>query len=74
MDETAEALVLLLPDGRQETYAQAAIDAKSKPSSTMPDIKAILSKREFRDLVAFLATLKEPTSSETNSTREPETE
>lgn len=58
MDETDEAITLKLPDGRQKTYAQDAIEEKSKPSSTMPDIRTILSTRELRDLVAFLATLR----------------
>ncbi|MCP4785354.1 MAG: c-type cytochrome [Fuerstiella sp.] len=58
MDETAEILTLKLSDGRQESYAKTAIDERSKPSSTMPDIKTILSKRELRDLVAYLGTLR----------------
>ncbi len=58
MLETAETLTLRLSDGRQEAYAKTAIDARSQPSSTMPDIKSILGKREVRDLVAFLKTLR----------------
>ena len=56
--ETDEVLVLNLPDGRQKTYAQTTIEERSKPSSTMPDIKAVLSKRELRNLVAYLTTLR----------------
>lgn len=58
MDETAGAVEVKLPDGRRESYAKTAIASKSKPLSTMPDLKATLGKRELRDLVAYLATLR----------------
>lgn len=58
MNETAGAIEVKLPDGRRESYAHPAIASKSTPLSTMPDLKAILSKREIRDLVAYLATLR----------------
>jgi len=58
MNETAGAIEVKLPDGRRESYAHPAIASKSTPLSTMPNLKAILSKREIRDLVAYLATLR----------------
>ncbi|MBT3480088.1 MAG: c-type cytochrome [Opitutales bacterium] len=57
MRETSDVIVVKLPDGNQATYSQTAIASKTKPLSTMPDIKGILSNRELRDLVAYLATL-----------------
>ena len=58
MGEDADAVEVKLPDGRVEKYARTAISSKSEPLSTMPDVKAILTKRELRDLVAYLATLR----------------
>ncbi|MCP5044516.1 MAG: c-type cytochrome, partial [bacterium] len=58
MDASKESLSIELPDGRRVEHAQTAIASKTKPLSTMPDMRTILSKRELRDLVAFLATLR----------------
>jgi hypothetical protein len=35
------------------------IKTQKMAASSMPDMKAILSRREIRDLVSYLATLKE---------------
>ena len=41
-----------------ETYASSAIKSRSEPFSLMPDAKVLLSKRDLRDLVAYLSTLQ----------------
>ncbi|UYQ95398.1 HEAT repeat domain-containing protein [Chitinophaga horti] len=43
----------------EKTYAAGDIKTKKYALSSMPDMKTILSKKEIRDVVSFLATLKE---------------
>ncbi|MDQ3279746.1 MAG: HEAT repeat domain-containing protein, partial [Bacteroidota bacterium] len=46
--------------GRQNiVVAKEQIAKRTNAASSMPDMKAILSKKEIRDVVSFLATLKE---------------
>ncbi|MCK7555475.1 c-type cytochrome [Chitinophaga sedimenti] len=42
-----------------KTIAAADIKSKKYALSSMPDMKTLLSKKEIRDVVSFLATLKE---------------
>jgi quinoprotein glucose dehydrogenase len=57
--ETDAAVTLLLPDGQRKQLAKADIKARKTALSAMPeDIAKQLSRRDLRDLVAFLATLR----------------
>ena len=56
--EKAGAIRLRLPDGAETAIAKTDIAAQTEPVSVMPPIGAILSKRQIRDVVAYLATLK----------------
>lgn len=55
--ETAESATLRLPDGTSRTFPLSETRSRTKPIGTMPDMKLILTKREIRDLVAYLTTL-----------------
>ena len=57
--ESDAAVILILPDGRRKTIAKGDIKARKTALSSMPeDIAKQLSKRDLRDLVEFLSTLK----------------
>ena len=58
MGETPETYSILLPDGTQKTVEKAAITSQTPPVSIMPPMLGILSAREIRDVVAYLAGLK----------------
>ena len=54
---------LRLPSGRHQEYQEQHIEQRSRPRSGMPvDFASKLSKREIRDLVAFLAELGNSTT------------
>ena len=57
--EDAEQISLRLSNGTVESVDKAKIRSMTKPIGVMPEMKALLSKGEMRDLVAFLVTLKE---------------
>ena len=52
------AIRLRLPDGNEIAVAKADIASQTPPISMMPPLGAILSKRQLRDVVAYLGTLK----------------
>ncbi len=57
--ETADALVLVSPEGVAQTVKKKDIKAREQGASGMPDgLAEILTRRELRDLVEFLATLR----------------
>ncbi|MCA9114219.1 MAG: HEAT repeat domain-containing protein [Planctomycetaceae bacterium] len=57
--ESPEAVTIQLATGEKRTIPQDEIEERSQPKSPMPDVKKVLSLREIRDLVAYLATLKQ---------------
>lgn len=58
LEETPETLVLK-PGNNPDTVVQkAAVIKRTDAPSSMPDMKNLLSRREIRDLVSFLATLR----------------
>jgi quinoprotein glucose dehydrogenase len=58
-EETAESITLKLPDGKQQTIEVASIEERARGPSSMPaDLAGKLSRRELRDLLAWLQSLK----------------
>jgi quinoprotein glucose dehydrogenase len=58
--ETDAEVVILRADGSRKTLAKADIQARRKGESAMPaDLMKSLSKRDLRDVVEFLSTLRE---------------
>jgi quinoprotein glucose dehydrogenase len=57
--ETAQALELLTPENATQQVAKAQVKARERGASGMPEgFGDILTKRELRDLVEYLSTLK----------------
>jgi quinoprotein glucose dehydrogenase len=57
--ESADEIVLLGPDGREKPIAKAKIKSARRGLSAMPDdIGRLLTRRELRDLVEYLAGLR----------------
>lgn len=57
--ETDAAVTLLLPDGQRKTISKGDIKARKAARSAMPeDLVKSLSKRDLRDLVEFLDSLR----------------
>ena len=58
LEESDTELTLKNPDGSIQKIAAADIATRQPPMSAMPPMIAFLKKREIRDLVAYLSTLK----------------
>jgi len=58
LEESDTELTLKNPDGSIQKVAVADIATRQPPMSAMPPMIAFLKKREIRDLVAYLSTLK----------------
>ncbi|HYG78398.1 MAG TPA: PVC-type heme-binding CxxCH protein [Planctomycetota bacterium] len=57
--ETTDELVLILSDGTEKKIAKSAIRKRKPALSAMPeDLGKVLTRRDLRDLVAFLSSLK----------------
>jgi putative membrane-bound dehydrogenase-like protein len=59
MAESKSSLTLISGSGANEVIPKDQISKRADAPSSMPDMKAILSKKEIRDVVSFLSTLKE---------------
>jgi putative heme-binding domain-containing protein len=59
LEETKTGLALKIGDEPKQIIAKNQIVKRTDSPSSMPDMKAILTKKEIRDVVSFLATLKE---------------
>lgn len=57
-EETGSSLTLILPGSGEMEIEQAQIESHSEPMSTMPASDTVLSQREIRDLVEYLAQQK----------------
>ncbi len=59
LEEETETALLVKMGNRPDTLIQKEhIDSRKNAASSMPDMKQLLTRREIRDLVSFLATLK----------------
>ena len=58
LDENEKELTLKMPDGKTETVPTSKVKERQPPMSAMPPIGLLMTKRELRDLVAYLAELK----------------
>jgi quinoprotein glucose dehydrogenase len=59
-DQSGDGLVLLLPDGQRQRIARGDIESRKDAGSAMPEGMAkLLTKRQLRDLVEYLASLRE---------------
>lgn len=56
--ESAQAVVMLMPDGKELSIPTADIASKTDAFSPMPQMGAILKPAELRDLVEYLSSLK----------------
>jgi putative heme-binding domain-containing protein len=56
--EDDQSLVITTPTGEQQRIDQETIEVRSDPLSAMPLFGETLTKRELRDLVEFLSTLR----------------
>lgn len=58
-EETAQTLLMMQGNKADTLIRKSNVKERKNAPSSMPDMKAVLSRREIRDLVAYLATLKE---------------
>jgi quinoprotein glucose dehydrogenase len=57
--ETADTITLKLPDGTTQAIAANSVDERASGPSSMPaDLAGKLTRRELRDLVAWLQSLR----------------
>ncbi|HSI62650.1 MAG TPA: HEAT repeat domain-containing protein, partial [Candidatus Saccharimonadia bacterium] len=73
VSEDAENVELKLADGTTKKFDLAEITVKTPPISVMPPMSAMLTKRQIRDVVAYLAGLKSGGSSKKVAVKETET-
>ncbi len=59
MEENAKNLVIKSGDAGNTTIAKDKVETRTNAASSMPELRYVLSKKEIRDLVSFLSTLKE---------------
>ncbi len=58
LSETPDKILLRQPDGVEVSAVPSAIEGRTPPISVMPPMHGILTPRQIRDVVAYLATLK----------------
>ncbi|MCA9267024.1 MAG: c-type cytochrome, partial [Planctomycetales bacterium] len=58
--ETDDEVLLVKPDGEVVPVAKASIEERAPAQSAMPELAPHLSKRELRDIVEYLSSLKTP--------------
>ena len=56
--EDAKQVTLVLPDGGTRSIAKSEIASRTKPVSSMLPMGLLLQKRELRDVMAYLQSLK----------------
>jgi putative heme-binding domain-containing protein len=58
VSQDAREVVIRLPEGGERRLARETVKEMSAPVSVMPPMEAILTRREIRDVVAYLGSLK----------------
>jgi putative heme-binding domain-containing protein len=58
VSQDAREVVIRLPEGGERRLAREMVKEMSAPVSVMPPMEAILTRREIRDVVAYLGSLK----------------
>lgn len=58
-EDTNSSLTIKVGDQANQVIRKDQVSRRSNGASSMPDMKYLLTKREIRDVVAFLSTLKE---------------
>jgi putative heme-binding domain-containing protein len=58
VSQDAREVVIRLPEGGERRVARETVKEMSAPVSVMPPMEAILTRREIRDVVAYLGSLK----------------
>ena len=58
-EETPENITIKIGKEATKTIAKSTIKEREDIPSSMPGVKDILSKKEIRDMVTFLVSLKE---------------
>jgi putative heme-binding domain-containing protein len=51
-------VVLKMPNGKNKIYPLTQVESMSEPLSSMPPMGTILNKRDLRDIMAYLKSLK----------------
>ncbi|TLD69670.1 c-type cytochrome [Phragmitibacter flavus] len=60
LEETSQELKIRTGDGKTQTFDKTNITFQTPPISIMPPMLGILTKREIRDVVEYLASLQKP--------------
>jgi putative membrane-bound dehydrogenase-like protein len=58
LTDDAESVRLRLPDGQETSIPRDGVTAETPAVSMMPPMNSVLTRRQIRDVVAYLATLK----------------
>lgn len=66
LDENEETVTLKIGNDPEKKILKAEISERTNAMSSMPDMKGLLSRREIRDLVSFLATLTDDDYTDSN--------
>ena len=66
LDENEETVTLKIGNDPEKKILKTEISERTNAMSSMPDMKGLLSRREIRDLVSFLATLTDDDYTDSN--------
>ena len=58
-EDSKKVIIADITTGEKTSYAREKIEEMTRPASTMPPMSGILKKSEIRDLIAYLASLKD---------------
>lgn len=59
-ENAKQVIIADITNGEKNTYLREEIKGITRPASTMPPMIGILKKSEIRDVIAYLASLKDP--------------